>query len=272
MDTNTPEPESPTIATAGTSRRGFLLGGGAGLLAGAGGAAAAKAPGWRWTPPAPAPELPEGTRLSYAQFGEDLVAAGLFHSIRIDKPTYLDVGAHRPIKSNNTYLFYARGARGVLVEPNVALSDELRRERPGDTLLVAGVGTTNAAAADYYVMGVDELNTFDKDQAERLDRSGAVKLLEVVKMPLLSLNRVMAEHFGGAAPDYLSIDIEGLDFAVLNTLDFARFRPKVICVETLVTGTLTHNPETTKLLLSKDYDLRGMTYPNVFFMDRRVLW
>ena len=50
------------------------------------------------------------------------------------------------------------------------------------------------------------------------------KLIKVVKMPLLNINRVIAEHFGGGAPDFLSIDIEGLDFAVLKTLGYSRRR------------------------------------------------
>src|SRR5205807_3794 len=85
------------------------------------------------------------------------------------------------------------------------------------------------------------------------------------------LNRVIAEHFGGAAPDYLSIDIEGLDYAVLKTLDYAKYRPKVICVETLITATLRHNPKTPELLADNGYELRGMTYPNMFFVDKRLL-
>ncbi len=273
------DPTQPTPAPTGAEccpRRSFMLGG---LLGGAGGLAVAKASGWSWSPkPEPGPKpldpvpkgQPEGTKLSYAQFGEDLVAASLFYSIHVTHPTYLDIGAYRPIKSNNTYLFYRRGARGVLVEPNVALTEELRRERPEDKVLVAGIGIDDTPAADYYVMNIDELNTFDKGQAEHLERAGQ-KILHVVKMPLVNINRVIADHFGGAAPDYLSIDIEGMDYAVLKTLDYARFRPKVICAETLITTTLKHNPDTVKLLNEKGYELRGMTYPNVFFMDKRLL-
>ena len=289
MEPTTPSlsPDAPAPTLAESPRRTFLLGGliggAAGLLGGAAGVATAKAPGWSWTPK-PEPEVkpeppldpvlkdqPEGTKLSYAQFGEDLVAAGLFYSIGVSKPTYLDVGAYEPIRSNNTYLFYRRGARGVLVEPNVAMTEKLKRERPDDKLIIAGVGIDDAASADYYVMSCDELNTFDKTQAERLDRETDQKILRVIKMPLLKLDRVIAENFGGAAPDFLSIDIEGLDYAVLKTLDYARFRPKVICVETLVTATLKHNPDTSKLLVEKGYELRGMTYPNVFFMDKQLL-
>ncbi|MDY3562585.1 FkbM family methyltransferase [Gemmata sp. JC673] len=275
------EPISPSDPVAPPPPRrsflfGGLLGGAAGLVGGAGGLAAAKPPGWAWSPkpvlPAePAPAMPNEAKPSYAQFGEDIVAAGLLASVRVEKPTYLDVGAYDPVASNNTYLFYTRGARGVLVEPNVAYTDRLKSVRPGDTVLAAGIGVTDATEADYYVLTADQLNTFDKAQVEHLERTTEHRLVRVVKTPLLNINRVIADHFGGVAPDFLSVDIEGLDLAVLRTLDFGRFRPKVVCVETLVTGTLAHRPELSQLFAEKGYELRGLTFPNALFMDKRVL-
>jgi FkbM family methyltransferase len=274
MSTATPTPTpAPAAAPQPTTekrsffrlpRRDFFVGGLAGLIAG-------KAAGWvqplEWTQK----ELPNGTKFSFAQFGEDLVASGLLSAIGVEKPTYMDVGAYEPIRSNNTYLFFRRGGRGVLVEPNVALTDKLKRKRPGDTVLAAGIGVDNNPAADYYVLSDDELNTFDKDQAERLTRETTTKLIKVVKMPLLNINAVIAEHFGGGAPDFLSIDIEGMDFAVLKSLDFTRFRPKVLCVETIITATFKHNADTLALLAEKGYELRGMTHANTLFVDKRAM-
>jgi hypothetical protein len=90
-------------------------------------------------------------------------------------------------------------------------------------------------------------------------------------MPLVNINRVIAEHFGGAAPDFLSIDIEGMDFAVMKTLDYTRFRPKLICIETVITATMKHNPETLALMAEKGYELRGMTHPNTLFVDKHAI-
>src|SRR5262245_48341427 len=58
---------------------------------------------------------------SYAQQGEDLILWNMCEFLKIRQPTYLDIGAYDPIEINNTYLFYTRGCRGVLVEPNPAL-------------------------------------------------------------------------------------------------------------------------------------------------------
>jgi FkbM family methyltransferase len=265
----TPEPVGPGAPRAATrlGRRDLIIGGVGGLASLAAGAVA----GRTLLAKTPPPPLPEGARTCYGQFADDLVAADLFNAVRVKNPTYLDIGAFDPIYDNNTYLFYLAGSRGVLVEPNMAYTDKLKSTRPGDTVLVAGIGIDDAPEADYYMMATPQLNTFDKEQAERLVREGGAIIEKVVKMPLLSINKVIAENFGGKAPDFVSIDIEGLDFAVLNTLDFKKYRPKLICAETLITNTLKHNPDTTKLLVANNYEVRGMTVANTFYMDKALL-
>ncbi|HVL16047.1 MAG TPA: FkbM family methyltransferase [Gemmata sp.] len=222
--------------------------------------------------PAVAAKTPEkGVRTSYAQFGDDLVADSLFKGLGIGEPTYLDIGAADPVFGNNTYHAYLEGSRGVLVEPDVAHTERLKSVRPDDKLLVAGIGIDDATEADFYVMSSPGLNTFDKGQAERLDRDTDHKIVRVVKLPLLNINRVIAEHLGGRAPDFLSIDIEGLEFAVLKTLDLSRYRPKLIVADTLVTGTTRHHPETTPYLVGHNYEVRGMTFSNTFYVDKAIL-
>jgi hypothetical protein len=120
-------------------------------------------------------------------------------------------------------------------------------------------------------MSQPQQNTFDKAQAERLDRDGVCKIEKVVKMPLVNINRTIAEHLGGVTPDYLSIDVEGLEFAILKTLDLTRYRPKVICIDTLVTGTTRHNPASTEYMLANGYEVRGMSFANTLYVDSRLL-
>lgn len=262
-----PAPTPPAApATPGRfalPRREFFVGGLAGLVAG-------KAVSWvqplEWTQK----ELPTGTRFSFAQQGEDLVADSLLTALGATTPTYLDIGAYDPILGSNTYHFYRKGGRGVLVEPNVSLTDRLRRVRPKDTVLPIGIGLDDTPAADYFVFVQPQLNTFDKEQADRLVNEGGAKLERVVKMPLVNVNRVIAEHFG-AAPDFLSVDVEGLDLAILKTLDFGKYRPKVICAETLFTGSLHHNPGVADFLAGHGYAVRGMTHPNTLFVDTRLI-
>lgn len=227
-------------------------------------------------PPPPAdlgPLPPDGRRLSYAQQGEDLVLAAVLEHLGITRPRYLDIGAFHPSISSNTYLFYAKGSRGVLVEPNPFMADLLRRARPDDVVLELGVSIDGRSHADYYVIRErPQLNTFSREQADRyVAESGPGAIETVVEVPLRSLDSILEEHFAAAPPDLVSIDVEGLDTAMLQTLSFERFRPAVLCVETLVYGTREQREPTLELLRSHDYEVRAGTFVNTIFVDRQRL-
>ena len=258
-------------------RRNFLQGGvsGAFWLGAAGGAAAgatgtvALAP--KFLRPAPLPG-----KLSYAESGEDLVlwqiASGV---LRIENPTYMDIGAHHPVINNNTFFFYERGSRGVLVEPNPALHEVLSGVRPRDTLLRAGIGAGARSEADYYVIGGSEdgqLNTFSQEQATQLvaRSQGHYRIERVIKVPLLNINDVMREQWN-AAPNVLSVDTEGFDLPILRSMDFKRFRPDVIVAETQELGGRHINFELLKFVVDQGYEPRGGSFINTIFVDRRHL-
>jgi hypothetical protein len=216
--------------------------------------------------PASAPEFGEG---SFAQAGEDVVVDFLFRYLQqATDIQYLDIGAWDPVALNNTYFFYRKGFRGVLVEPNGTMCERIRAVRPEDTTLEAGIGAAAEREADYFVMSDSAWNTFSKDEAEHMTKvtGGNIKVEKVVKMPLLNINDVMAKHFG-KAPTYVSIDAEGLHLAILKSIDYSRFRPLAICVETLVAGTFATIPEIPAYMASQGYVDRGGSFVNTIFVD-----
>ncbi len=223
------------------------------------------------SPLPPGSQPPQGS-VSYAQSGEDLIAGYILQMLRARDVTYLDIGAYKPVILNNTYFFYQKGYRGVLVEPNMDLAEDLKSVRPHDTTLVAGIGLTAEKESDYYLMSNPAWNTFSKEEAEHMEETtgGRVSIRKVVKMPLLDVNDVIAEHFEGA-PTFVSIDAEGWHFPILKAIDYDRFRPTVICVETLVSGTASTIPEIPAFMESKGYVLRGMTFVNSIFLDGKLL-
>ena len=240
------------------SRKEFLLGAG-GLAAGIPLGALAANP------------ASHGKR-SYAQCGEDLVVDFLLGYIGVKTMTYLDIGAFDPIEINNTYLFYEKGFTGVLVEPNPVMCKKLRSVRPRDTTLTAGIGITDVREADFYQMSDPSWNTFSKEEADHVVKTtnGEIFIEKKLKMPLLDINRVMAEHFNGA-PTFVSIDAEGLHFDLLKAIDYSRFRPVVICVETLVSGTMKTIPEIEAFMTTQGYVARGGSFVNEIFVDTKML-
>jgi FkbM family methyltransferase len=246
----------------------FLLGAAAGAAAGVAGTAAV-AP--KFLRPQPLPG-----KLSYAQQGEDLALWEILHLVlRIEHPTYMDVGAHHPVFNNNTYYFYERGSRGVLVEPNPGLHGVLEQVRPHDVLVRAGIGVTAQAEADFYIIGGSEdgqLNTFSREQAEALvTRSrGHYSIAKVMKIPLLNINELMRKHWNGP-PNLLSLDTEGFDLPILRSLDFKRLRPDVVCVETVEIGGRRLLADIMQLMATNNYEIRGGSFINTIFVDRRHL-
>jgi FkbM family methyltransferase len=170
-------------------------------------------------------------RSSYAQCGEDILLKNLLNYIDIDKPYYVDIGAHHPKYLSNTYLFYKNGSRGICVEPDPVLFKTIERRRSRDLCLNVGIGTTDSEA-DFYVMSVPTLNTFSKQEAENYHNNSVFKIKQVIKLPLISVNKLL-ENFSEQTPDLISLDVEGLDFEILKSLDFDRHRPKLFCIETL---------------------------------------
>ncbi len=76
---------------------------------------------------------------TYSQNGEDLILALAFKHLHIEHPTYLDIGANKPFKGNNTALFYKRGAHGINIEPDPSVFSELARKRKRDINLNVGI-------------------------------------------------------------------------------------------------------------------------------------
>lgn len=254
-------------------RKDFLIGIGGFAVGAPLGAVAARSLREPQAPPAPQPPATARGNVSYAQAGEDLVVNAIFGNLKIAEISYLDIGAYDPVYLNNTYLFYQQGHRGVLVEPNVTMCEKLRAVRPRDTTLEAGIGIGKPGVADYYVMSDASWNTFDRAEAEHQVKAtgGKVTIKEVRRMPLLDVNEVIAEHFHGKAPAFVSIDAEGWHFPILKSIDFSRFRPAVICIETKVSGAHRTIGEIPALMKAKGYIARGGSFVNTIFVDSRLL-
>lgn len=217
--------------------------------------------------------IPEFARLSYSQQGEDIVLYHALHdAMKIENATYMDVGAAHPRKSNNTYLLYWTGCHGVLVEPNPMFTAMLRKERPRDVTVQAGIGVTETSEADYYeIKGNPLLNTFSSDQVKDLQKGKTENVVErVTKMPLLNINKVIEQHLG-KAPDLLSTDVEGLDYAILKTLDLSRFRPAVICAEDTAFRNSGEMTPIAKYLTEQGYVPRGGSMVNAIYVDGKRL-
>src|SRR5579859_2677837 len=212
----------------------------------------------------------EPKKLSYAQCGEDLIVQFILDALSISKPSYLDIGAHHPVKFSNTFLFYKNGSQGVCVEPNPVLYARFKLKRPRDICLNVGIGISNIDYADFHILTTDTLSSFSKDTVEQYLSFRNQKVEKIVRVPLLPINDILRTYFE-RCPDFVSLDTEGLDFDILKNTDFGTFRPKVFCVETINYTEDKSEKKSTDIIEwmnRQGFKLFADTYINTIFVDQ----
>lgn len=208
---------------------------------------------------------------SYSQCGEDIIINRILKRLNVLKLTYLDIGTNYPIKLNNTYKFYENGNTGVLIEPDPFFVNEIKKIRKKDIVLNIGVGIDNSDFSDLYIMSNKYLNTFSKSDAEKISSYGKNKIERIIKIPLININNIIKNNFEDC-PNLISLDVEGLDFEILKTFNFKKYRPEVFCIETITyteNNKEQKNNEIINFMISNGYILYGDTYINSIFVDKR---
>lgn len=168
----------------------------------------------------------------FSQEGEDLVLARLFGSQR--RGSYVDVGAHDAFRFSNTRWAYERGWSGVAIDPSARTARSFRKFRPRDTFVRACIAEERGEVP-LHVFNERALNTSSDARKQQLASSlGLVSREEIV--PALPLSEVLDSVWGddsGTTIDFMSIDVEGSEMAVLRSNNWDRFSPRVVVVEVL---------------------------------------
>lgn len=179
---------------------------------------------------------------SYSQRGEDLIINDLLGNKK--EGFYVDIGACDPVKINNTYLFYQKGWRGINIEPQEKKYNLLCEQRPEDINLQIGIGYKEGSRK-FYEFEKPELSTFSGDNAKSFMDLG-YKMIGTKSIQVQKLMDVLSKYCNNKDIDFFSIDAEGCELEVLNSNNWNRFKPKVICLES-------DNDSKDNLLESKGY-------------------
>ncbi len=175
--------------------------------------------------------------VSFAQNYEDVM---LWRALgHVGAGFYVDVGAFSPEADSVTHAFYARGWRGVNIEPVPRRLAELAARRDRDVNLGV-VASDRDGTARLHIVGDTGLSTVDATIAERHRTKGwAVSAIDV---PQRTLTGLLDAHLAPGQPiHFLKIDVEGHETAVVQGLDLTRHRPWVILIE----ATHPNSPEET---------------------------
>jgi FkbM family methyltransferase len=165
--------------------------------------------------------------VSYAQNFEDVILwRGLGH---VGEGFYVDVGAADPVADSVTYAFHERGWSGINIEPTPAYAERLRAARPRDTTLQVAAGDVPGDIVLYEIEGTG-LSTTDPAIAARHDQAGLPS--RAISVPVVTLDSVLGPR-GDAPIQFLKIDAEGSEAAILRGIDLTRLRPWVILLEAM---------------------------------------
>jgi FkbM family methyltransferase len=143
---------------------------------------------------------------------------------------YVDVGGGHPIADNVSLWFYERGWRGVVVEPQPVLAQLYANVRPRDIVYEGLVGDRVGVAELHTFPRLHGLSTTVTDNAEASMAHGDI--YHTVSKPMLTLASLFERH-AVSQIDFLKIDVEGAEADVLAGNDWARFRPKIVVVESI---------------------------------------
>ncbi|KND47921.1 MAG: hypothetical protein AB199_04155 [Parcubacteria bacterium C7867-004] len=170
--------------------------------------------------------LNRGVLRSYGHQGEDAVLQGMLKWVK--KGTYVDVGAYHPVLYSNTYAFYQKGWRGIVIDPNIDMRPLYTLMRPADRFIHAAVGE-RAEERPYYMFDDGAYNSFDEGRARSWKATRGLEIRETRMVAFKPLSQILSEQ-GIKSIDFLNIDVEGFDFEVLKTHDWS-IPTRVIAIE-----------------------------------------
>ena len=201
---------------------------------------------------------------SFGQSGEDIIVWGELGDIK--KGFYVDIGAYHPKQFSNSYLFYKKGWKGIVIEPNPELMRLHEAVRPTDVHLNIAIGE-NESVMDYIMLNDPASNTFvEKEAIESVEKAGR-KILGKRPVAVLPLRKVLYQYLPkGKTVDLLSVDTEGMDLQVLQSNDWDKYQPRlIICEDMQFDFKNWKKSKVANFLDSKGYELLAKTPYSLIF-------
>jgi FkbM family methyltransferase len=207
--------------------------------------------------------------VSYAQEGEDILLKRIFDSRKKYRGFFVDVGAHHPYRFSNTYLFYQKGWSGINIDAMPDSMKAFKKVRPRDINLEVPISDKKQVLT-YYAFSEPALNGFSKEISEHRADLEHLKLLFTKEIETITLEEILDQYLPkGQSIDFLTVDVEGLDFEVIRSINLAKYTPKVILAEVLKDdlSTLDQNPMV-GYLEGYGYSLSAKTVNTAFFIHQ----
>ncbi|MBT6440537.1 MAG: FkbM family methyltransferase [Flavobacteriales bacterium] len=208
---------------------------------------------------------------SYSQEGEDMILKRLFE--KQEKGFYVDVGAHHPKRFSNTYYFYKKGWNGINIDAMPNSMKLFNKIRPRDINIEKPISDEKQILT-YYAFNEPALNGFSKELSDsRVKEENNYHIIFEKDIETSTLEEVLDTNLPRHQEiDFLSIDVEGLDFMVLKSNDFEKYKPKVILIEILGSSLSDIDNNEISILLKKfNYLIYAKAVNTVIFIEKDFL-
>jgi FkbM family methyltransferase len=140
---------------------------------------------------------------------------------------FVEVGASDPVVYSQTNALEQRGWTGVLVEPLPERAQLLRARRKAKVFeLVCSSPDDEGKQLQFYVSGI-----YSSLRPGLVTANASLK--DVITVRATTLDHILREANAPTPIDFVSIDVEGHEIAVLDGFDLAYWRPRLLMVEDL---------------------------------------
>ena len=175
---------------------------------------------------------------SEAQLFQDIFA--LFIAKFKKGGVFVEIGTGDGKSISNTYFLEKQyGWSGLVVEPNPSFLSHLQQNRTCQ-ISTDCVWDVSGRSVKFMCTAVPEFSRLASLEADLHDPNRVMEY-EVIDLVTLSLNDVLRQQKCPKVIDYLSLDVEGAEFDILQTFDFKQTTIKCLTVE--------HNWSGSRLLL-----------------------
>lgn len=201
-------------------------------------------------------------KTTYAQHQEDLLILELLEKLKtkinIENSLYVDVGANHPSDISNTYLLYRNGYRGITIEPNLELLNLHKIFRNQDIHLGIGCSET-PGILEFHISKTPVLSSFTGVLPQ--ENILATEYVPVMPIDLILDNNILKDRM----VSFLNIDVEGMNFEVLQsgnkTLPFCA----ILCVE--FDSDLEKKLISNSKLLENNFSLHKEVFCNLIYLN-----
>ena len=205
-----------------------------------------------------------------SQFGEEKKISRLFS--KNYKGNYVDLGCFHPTRLSNTFHLYKKGWKGLNIDLNPLTIELFNYARPEDTNICAVVSNKKVKKKLYFLGDLDSKNTIDSNHKNWLSKNFKIKKkdFKVKNVLATTLDQILDDNKFYKI-DFLNVDIEGKEVDVLKSINFKKFKIKVICVELLSFDKLSDKRKKQLILYLKKNKFKLVDKSEINYIFKRII-